>query len=66
VVRDKGNNRIEIPAYKVVLSLGVRVLKERAEELRGLAKEFYMIGDCIKPRNLMYAIHNALNITAEM
>jgi 2,4-dienoyl-CoA reductase-like NADH-dependent reductase (Old Yellow Enzyme family)/thioredoxin reductase len=66
IVRDKKGNRNEIAADTVVLSLGVKPLHERAEEFRGLAKEFHVIGDCISPGNLMSAIHGAFNITAEM
>jgi 2,4-dienoyl-CoA reductase-like NADH-dependent reductase (Old Yellow Enzyme family)/thioredoxin reductase len=66
IVRDKMGNRNEIAADTVVLSLGVRPLRERAEEFRGLAREFHVIGDCSRPRNLMSAIHDAFTITAEM
>jgi 2,4-dienoyl-CoA reductase-like NADH-dependent reductase (Old Yellow Enzyme family)/thioredoxin reductase len=66
IVRDKTGSRNEIAADTVVLSLGVRPLRESVEEFRGLAKEFYVIGDCSRPRNLMSSIHDAFNITAEM
>jgi len=66
IVRDKAGSRIEVPADTVVLSLGVRALRERVEEFRGLAKELHVIGDCARPRNLMAAIHEGFNITAEM
>jgi hypothetical protein len=66
LVTDRKGNKIEIPADTVVLSLGVRALNESAEDLRGLAKESHVIGDCVRPRNLMSAIHEGFNITAEM
>lgn len=66
VVVDGTGKRIEVPADTVVLSLGVRTLREKAEEFRGLARELHIIGDCVRPRNLMAAIHEGFNITAEM
>lgn len=44
----------------------VRALRERVEKFRGLAKELHVIGYCIRSRNLMAAIHEGFNITAEM
>jgi 2,4-dienoyl-CoA reductase-like NADH-dependent reductase (Old Yellow Enzyme family)/NADPH-dependent 2,4-dienoyl-CoA reductase/sulfur reductase-like enzyme len=66
IVRDKNGNRNEIETDTVVLSLGVKPLRETAEKFRGLAREFHVIGDCSRPRNLMSAVHDAFNITAEM
>jgi len=66
LVIDGTGNMIEVQADTVVLSLGVRALREKAEEFRGMAKELHIIGDCVRPRNLMSAIHEAFNITAEM
>jgi len=66
IVSNKAGIRNEIVADTIVLSLGVKPMRERAEGFRGLAKEFYMIGDCVRPRNLMSAIHEGFNIAAEM
>ncbi len=65
-VTDRAGNSAEMHADTIILSLGVRPLRERVEEFRGLAKELHIIGDCARPRNLMSAIHEAFNITAEM
>ncbi|MDB9822826.1 FAD-dependent oxidoreductase, partial [Deltaproteobacteria bacterium] len=66
VVSDKSGARIEIAADSVVLALGVKPRDKTVNALLGLAKEVYVVGDCSNPRNLMAAIHDGFNITAEM
>jgi len=58
--------RQEILADTVVFALGVKPRLNIVEQLSGLARETYIIGDCIKPRNLMGAIHDAFNVAAEI
>ena len=50
----------------MVLSLGVKSRYENVNAFKDLAREVHVIGDCAKPRNLMAAIHDAFNITAEI
>jgi 2,4-dienoyl-CoA reductase-like NADH-dependent reductase (Old Yellow Enzyme family)/NADPH-dependent 2,4-dienoyl-CoA reductase/sulfur reductase-like enzyme len=65
-VIDKQWNRHMIPADTVVLSLGYRAKIETVTELQGLAKDVYVIGDCMKARNLRYAIQDAFNVAVEI
>ncbi|MFC1945662.1 FAD-dependent oxidoreductase [Chloroflexota bacterium] len=66
IVADTQWNRYEIPADTVVLALGFQARAELAKSFEGLAREFYLIGDCSKPGNLMAAIHSAFNIAVEI
>jgi 2,4-dienoyl-CoA reductase-like NADH-dependent reductase (Old Yellow Enzyme family)/thioredoxin reductase len=66
VVTGEAGDRIEIPADTVVLALGMRPLSAEARSLEGLAPDTYTIGDCRTPRDLMAAIHEAFNLTAEL
>ncbi|MBN1627088.1 MAG: FAD-dependent oxidoreductase [Deltaproteobacteria bacterium] len=66
LVADSKGSKVEFHSDTVVLSLGMRALREKAEEFRVIAREFHIIGDCVRPRNLVAAIHEAFNITAEM
>jgi 2,4-dienoyl-CoA reductase-like NADH-dependent reductase (Old Yellow Enzyme family)/thioredoxin reductase len=66
LVTDKKGNRLEIPADTVVLSLGVKPLSETVRALQGLAREVYVVGDCLSPRNLMAAVHDAFHVAAEL
>ena len=63
---DKGHKRRQIPAGSVVLALGLKSRTDVLEELRGLAPEVYVIGDCLRPRKLMDAIHEAFNMAIEL
>lgn len=65
-VIDKTWKRYEVGADTIVLSLGVKPRSETANAFQGLAREFYVIGDCANPRNLMGAIHDAFNIAVEI
>jgi 2,4-dienoyl-CoA reductase-like NADH-dependent reductase (Old Yellow Enzyme family)/thioredoxin reductase len=66
VVLDRKSHRSEIPADTVVLSLGFKPLSAVAKARQGLAREVYAIGDCLAPRNLMAAIHDAFNVAVEI
>ena len=66
VVSDKEGKHLNLDAETIVLSLGVKSNHESVNSFKGLAREFHVIGDCANPRNLMAAIHNAFNITAEI
>jgi len=45
------------PADTVVLSVGLRSKDGLAEALKGRVRDVYTIGDCVKPRKLLDAIH---------
>jgi len=66
VVTDPQGNRFEMPADTVILSMGFKARRETAKALEGLAREVYVIGDCLSPRNLMGAIHDAFNVAVEI
>ena len=50
---------LEFPADTVVYAIGQRAKWEQADSLRNIAPEFYQIGDCLLPRNIMSATHEA-------
>ena len=51
------DGNIEIPADTVVYATGQAPLVDEAFALNDCAKEFYQIGDCVAPRNIMNATH---------
>jgi 2,4-dienoyl-CoA reductase-like NADH-dependent reductase (Old Yellow Enzyme family)/NADPH-dependent 2,4-dienoyl-CoA reductase/sulfur reductase-like enzyme len=50
-----GNERRLIEADTVIYAVGLRPEWEKADELRGCAPEFYQIGDCLTPKNILEA-----------
>lgn len=66
IVINRQWNRHEIPADTVVLALGVKSRYDIMKGLQGLARDVYVIGDCLSPRNLMAAIHDAFNVSVEI
>ena len=58
-VRKETGEEVFFPADTVVYAIGQRAEWERAGELCSLAPEFYQIGDCRFPRNIMSATHEA-------
>lgn len=66
LVIDKKWNRFDIPSDTVVLSMGAAPQSDTLQDLQGLAREVYHIGDCQSPRNLMAAIHDAFNVATEI
>ena len=65
-VIDKQNTRSEIIGDTVVISLGYRARGDVADKFRNLAREVYIVGDCVSPRNLISAIHEAFNVAVEI
>lgn len=65
-VINKNWERFEVPADTVVLATGFRSVSGQVEALQGLAPEVYLIGDCVTPRNLKAAIHEAFNLAVEL
>jgi NADPH-dependent 2,4-dienoyl-CoA reductase/sulfur reductase-like enzyme len=65
------SSRFEWTGYEadsVVLAMGMRPRKEKVSELRRLIPEteVYVIGDCLKPRNLLAANHDGFNAACEL
>ena len=52
----------ELPADTVVYATGQKPLREEAFALSSCAPEFYQIGDCAAPRNVMTATREAYSI----
>jgi 2,4-dienoyl-CoA reductase-like NADH-dependent reductase (Old Yellow Enzyme family)/thioredoxin reductase len=65
-VIDKNWNRIDLKADTVVLALGVKPLSKTVESLKDIVTDTYIIGDCLRPRNLMNAVHDAFNYSVEI
>ncbi|MDR0851447.1 MAG: FAD-dependent oxidoreductase [Clostridiales Family XIII bacterium] len=56
VVAEKDGQRIEIPADTVILSVGMRPLKDEADRYMGLTERYTQIGDCVKARTVEWAV----------
>ena len=63
---DKEGNRIKIDSATVALALGMKPLTGLVRSLEGLAPEVYAIGDCVSPRKLINAVHEAFNLAVEL
>jgi len=66
VIIDTNRKRTKIPADTIVLASGVTPHSKLVKELKAVAPESYVIGDCLKPRNLMGAVHDGFNVAAEI
>ena len=55
VGEDQKGKQKKFPADTVIYAVGLKPQWERADELRQLAKEFFQIGDCLRPRNILMA-----------
>ena len=53
--RDGEGKEVFFPADRVIYAVGQRPLQEEALALRDCAPEFYMIGDCLSPKNIANA-----------
>ena len=51
-----------IQADNVVLALGLKPSRKLYEALKGKVSELYMIGDCVKPRNIINSIQEGFQI----
>jgi thioredoxin reductase len=65
VVNQEGKEE-KIGAATVVLALGMKPRKELSQRFENLAPEFYAIGDCVSPRKIMNAVHEAFNLAIEL
>ena len=59
VVEDDQNGRYLIPADTVIYAVGQKPLTEESYALRDCAPEFYPLGDCVVPRNILAATQEA-------
>lgn len=51
-----GGEELFIPANRIICAVGVKPHRNEAEELRELAPEYYAIGDCVRPRQIVDAV----------
>jgi len=56
------NDLLFLEADTIVLAVGVRPEKELGEKLKGLVEELYLIGDCVEPRDVMFAIREGAEV----
>ena len=51
-----------VPTDTVVIAVGLRARDPKADSLRKKIAEVYEIGDCVKPRRLLDAIHEGAKV----
>jgi NADPH-dependent 2,4-dienoyl-CoA reductase/sulfur reductase-like enzyme len=55
-----------IPAETVIYAIGQKPLRDEAAALRACAAEFYQIGDCLAPKNILTATQAAWTIARDI
>ncbi len=63
---DRDGNEVFYPCGTVVMASGMRSRTEEVEALRGLVKEFYVIGDARKASKIMNATRDAYDAVATL
>lgn len=63
IIGKKSGETISIPADTVVLAIGRVSVNDLEEKLRGKVPELTAIGDCVSPRKISTAIHEAFGAT---
>ena len=66
VLVSNGNGTREIKADSVIYAAGLAPREEEALSLNGCAKEFYQIGDCFEPSNILSATQMAYQIVRDI
>ncbi|HLB12544.1 MAG TPA: FAD-dependent oxidoreductase, partial [Dehalococcoidia bacterium] len=66
VVANKEGEKRLVEADTVVLAAGVRARNGLYEQVKGLVPEAYLVGDGVKPRRLMDAIHEGARAALEI
>ena len=61
-----GENSKSYHGETVVLTVGAKPLNDLADAIRGLAPEFYSIGDCVRPRRAVDAVHEGANLALKI
>jgi len=60
------NDLVFLKADTVVLAVGVKSENALVEALKGAAPEVHAIGDCVQPRDVFEAIHDASDLACEV
>ncbi|MGD0235373.1 MAG: FAD-dependent oxidoreductase, partial [Syntrophorhabdales bacterium] len=66
IALDKNWKTYRFEADTIVNAMGYLPNSTLEESLRGKIPEVYSIGDCVKPRNLLHAIHEAAYIARQI
>jgi len=66
VVIDNKKQKKTLGASTIVLALGAVSNKSLYRNLRGKVSELYMIGDCVKPRKCLEAVHEGWRVALEI
>lgn len=66
IVRDAINGEYLIKADTVIYAVGQRPLTDEAYALAECAREFYPLGDCIAPRNILAATQEAEQVVLDI
>ena len=64
VTKDLKSEKINFDS--LVFSVGFSPKKDIVDELKDLPSEIFSIGDCVRPRKLMNAIHEGFNVAVEI
>jgi 2-enoate reductase len=65
-ITDHTGKTTRIPADTVVLALGVSSDKRGAKELQESCSKSYLVGDCVEPRRIFEAVHEAGRIAMQI
>jgi len=57
---------IFIRADTIILAVGAKSERKLYEEIRGIIREVYAVGDCVEPRGAWDAIHEATNLAYQI
>jgi len=63
---DGKEGTVTFPADTVIYAVGQRPLWDEANALRSIVPEFYQVGDCVAPKNIYEATHNAHYIARDL
>jgi 2,4-dienoyl-CoA reductase-like NADH-dependent reductase (Old Yellow Enzyme family)/NADPH-dependent 2,4-dienoyl-CoA reductase/sulfur reductase-like enzyme len=63
---DKNWNNYKFEADTVVIAMGYLPNNTLGEALKEEVPELYMIGDCVKPRNILHAVHEAAYVARKI
>jgi len=66
VVCEKSGEKLTFTADTIIYAAGQRPLTEEAEMLRFEAPEYYRIGDCLNPKNIVEATRAGYNIARDI
>ncbi|NLF45902.1 MAG: FAD-dependent oxidoreductase, partial [Syntrophomonadaceae bacterium] len=66
VVVEKDGEKKVVPADTVILAVGSRSNNELQEQIKDLVPEIYLIGDGLKPRKAMDAVHEGYHLGNEI